>query len=283
MSAEVLLALGCALGEGASAVDSSSFWFVDIRAGRVHFGSIDGSTSVAAKFNHTVSAAVPTTTGQVMVAGQRTVTIIDEARTALEVPETHDDVRLNDGKADPAGRFVVGSMAEPVRASAGSLWSISNGHCSKIVDDVTISNGLCWSADGTTMFYIDTPTGRVDAFDYDVSTGSVTGRRTVVTIDAALGAPDGMTIDSEGGLWVALWGGSAVHRYLAGRLDHVIGVPTPFVTSCTFVGTKLVMTTAREPGPDHALAGHVFIAETGIKAPLPHIVDRNLVFGPGEH
>ena len=279
MRAEVLLPLGCALGEGASAVNASEFWFVDIRAGQVHRGSVDGSTAVHAQFDHTVSAVVPTMTGEVVVAGRQDVSILGEPNAVLTIPETDRDIRLNDGKADPIGRFVVGSMAEPVRSSAGSLWSISNGECSKIVDDVTISNGLCWSADGSTMFYIDTPTGHIDAFDYDLATGKVSERRTVVTIEATQGSPDGMTIDADGGLWVALWDGSAVCRYLDGRLDQVVDVPTPFVTSCTFVGTKLVVTTAREPNPDDPFSGHVFVADIGMEAPLPHSIDRDLVFG----
>jgi len=280
MQAEVLLPLGCALGEGASATTESNFWFVDIRAGRVHQGVVDGSTSMHAQFGHTVSAAVPTTTGELVVAGQREVILLGGSSADILVPEIDRCIRLNDGKADPLGRFVVGSMTEPVRSASGSLWSISNGRCTKIVDDVTISNGLCWSADGSTMFYIDTPTGRIDAFDYDISTGNVSGRRTVVVIDPATGSPDGMTIDTEGGLWVALWNGSAVCRFLDGRVDHVVDVPTPFVTSCTIVGTRLVITTAREPSPNDPLSGHVFVTEIGITAPLPHSVDRNQVFTP---
>ncbi len=100
-----------------------------------------------------------------------------------------------------------------------------DGTATRVVDGVTISNGLAWSADGRTMYYVDTPTQRIDAFDFTASTGAIGNRRPVVHIPPADGAPDGLTIDAEGGLWVALWGGGAVHRYLDGRLDRVIRLP----------------------------------------------------------
>jgi sugar lactone lactonase YvrE len=89
------------------------------------------------------------------------------------------------------------------------------------------------------MYYIDTPTQRIDAFSFMPSTGEITDRRPVIRIPAEVGAPDGMTIDAEGGLWVALWGGGAVHRYFDGRLDQVIKLPVSQPTSCTFGGEDL--------------------------------------------
>ena len=278
MIADVLFPVGLQLGEGASAINADQLWFVDIRRCQVFRGSLSDAAIMHEQLSETVSAAVQTSCGGVVVAGKSSMTHLDES-ISLEIPTGNSDVRLNDGKADPRGRFVVGSMAEPVRGEAGSLWSIADGRARLILGDVTISNGLCWSADGDSMFYIDTPTQRVDAFDYDVATGDISGRHPYVAIDADHGAPDGMTIDAEGGLWVALWGGSAVHRYVAGRLDHVIDVPTPFVTSCTFLGTSLVITTAGEAALGDPLGGHVFIAETGIEAPLPHCADVDVIFG----
>jgi len=149
----------------------------------------------------------------------------------------------------------------------------------KLLDDVTISNGLCWSSDGSTLFYIDTPTQRIDAFDYDLETGRISKRRTIVRIPEEVGSPDGMTIDDDDGLWVAMWGGSAVHHYVDGRLESVISVPTPHVTCPAFVGGRLVITTAKEPCPDDPIAGHIFIADTGIGGPSPFPVDLPLVFG----
>jgi sugar lactone lactonase YvrE len=137
-----------------------------------------------------------------------------------------------------------------------------------LVPGVTISNGLAWSADGSVMYYVDTPTRRIDAFDYDSVTGDVSGRRPVVTIPESDGSPDGMTIDAEGGLWVALWGGGAVHRYCDGRLDEVVEVPAPLVTCPAFAGPDggtLVITTAAigldGPGPE---SGAVYALRPGV-------------------
>ena len=115
----------------------------------------------------------------------------------------------------------------------------ATGDVVRVLDGVTISNGLAWSNDHGTMYYIDTPTRRIDAFAYEIDTGEITDRRPVVRIPAELGSPDGMTIDADGGLWVALWGGSAVHRYLDGRLDRVIPLPVSQPTSCAFGGPDL--------------------------------------------
>ena len=113
------------------------------------------------------------------------------------------------------------AMADPPRAGAGGLWSVANGTSVKLLDAVTISNGLCWSSDGSTLFYIDTPTQRIDAFDYDVETGAISNRRAIVKIPEDAGSPDGMTIDDEDGLWVAMWGKrSASLRRRTPRIRH---------------------------------------------------------------
>ena len=127
------------------------------------------------------------------------------------------------------------------------------------------------------MFYIDTPTQRVDAFSYALETGEITDRRPVVQIPANLGSPDGMTIDAEGGLWVALWGGSAVHRYVDGRLDRVIALPVSQPTSCAFGGPdldQLFVTSAwkglsAERRATEPLAGSLFRLRPGVRGVLP--------------
>ena len=272
MRAEVLLPLGLGLGEGATAVSSESFLFVDIHAGSVFEGTIDGDSSLLAEFEHSVGAVASTRSGAIIIAGRHGIRTLD-GTVDIALPDQASDVRLNDAKADPSGRFVCGTMAEPPRSGAGSLWSFGEDGVQRILDDVTISNGLCWSADGARLFYIDTSTQRIDCLDYEAGTGQLSNRRSHIHVDERVGAPDGMTIDDEGGLWVALWGGSAVHRYLGGSLDHVIEVPTPFVTSLTIVDRTLVITTAREPASDDPLAGYVFQAAVDIGAPLPHLVD----------
>lgn len=278
MLAEVLLPLSLGLGEGASAVAGDSFLFVDIHAGRVFESTLDGQSSVLTEFDHSVSAAAMTRCGKHIIAGRHGIKTLDGTMN-IPLPVQAHDIRLNDAKADPSGRFVCGTMAEPSRPGAGSLWSFGEHGRQEILDGVTISNGLCWSADGTSMYYIDTPTQRVDCFNYDLDTGQLSNRRPFVHVDERNGGPDGMTIDDEGGLWVALWGGSAVHRYVDGHLDHIVEVPTAFVTSATIVNKTLVITTASEPAPDDPLAGHVFRTAIGVGAPLPHLVDLNRIAG----
>ena len=131
---------------------------------------------------------------------------------------------MNDGGCDPQGGFYCGSMAYDETPGAGTLYRLNpDGRVEVILREVTISNGLQWDAAGDTVFYADTPTCRVDRFDFEPASGGFTGRRTFAEIVGG-GHPDGMAIDVEDGIWVALWGGSAVHRYGShGRLDLVVG------------------------------------------------------------
>jgi len=173
---------------------------------------------------------------------------------------------MNDGVVDPAGRFVAGSMAYDLNPGGGSLYSRAvNGEVQVLLDDVTISNGIDWSDDGRIMFYVDSPTGRVDLFDYDAATGAITNRRPFVTVDG--GTPDGICLDVDGGLWVALWDGSSVVRFDAsGRRTHVVEVGVPQVTACAFGGPdldRLFVTTAALNQPEGGLDGSVFVCEPG--------------------
>lgn len=184
-------------------------------------------------------------------------------------------IRFNDGACDPAGDFYCGTMAYDETASAGALFRISAGdyRVEKVLGELTISNGLAWTAAGDQAFYVDTPTGRVDVFDYDSSTG-LTGRRPFVTIDSPTGFPDGLTVDADGGVWVALWNGHAVHHYdSAGTLAEVVDVPPSQVTACTFGGPGLtdlyITTSATGAGAEIAGAGAVYRYQTdGVGLPV---------------
>jgi sugar lactone lactonase YvrE len=181
-----------------------------------------------------------------------------------------DDVRMNEGGCDPDGRFYCGSMAYDARPGAGTLYRLDpDASTTVVLRGVTISNGLEWTPDGGRAYYVDTPTGRIDLFDYDRDAG-LTGRRPFVSVPADDGHPDGLTVDAEGGVWVALYGGAAVRRYTPdGRLDLVVELPTPHVTACTFGGPdldELFITTSQEnlaPGSD-PLAGSLFRASVGV-------------------
>lgn len=181
-------------------------------------------------------------------------------------------VRMNDGGCDPQGRFYAGSMAYDQTPGRGTLYRLElDESVTVVLNDVTISNGLVWSVDAETVYYIDSATQRVDAFDFDAGSGTFSNRRPFVLIDPTDGCPDGMTIDAEGGLWVALWGGGAVRRYTAsGKLDEVVRLPVPMVTACTFGGPELdqLFITTSQVGCDASAAdtasGALFCARPGI-------------------
>jgi len=169
------------------------------------------------------------------------------------------DNRFNDGKCDPSGHFYVGSMLHRETGEAtGNLYFVkADGSVRRILDGVTVSNGIGYSPDQRTMYYIDTPTLSVEAFDHDILTGALSNRRSVVSIAPGEGGPDGMTVDVEGMLWVAQWGGYRVCRYdpANGKKLAEIYVPAERTSACAFGGpnmNELFITTAMggEPGPE---------------------------------
>jgi len=247
VQAELVLDARAVHGEGpAWDARAGQLLWVDMLGDRLHRTTPDGADAID-EFDQPVCVAVPRTGGGLALALGDGLWLQDAdgaLRQVMAIPQPvapAGQIRMNDGKCDPAGRLWAGTMAYDARPGAGTLYRLDpDGVTHEILPDVTISNGLAWTPDGTTMFYIDTPTMRVDAFDMDPATGAISNRRTVVEIPAEAGMPDGMTIDDEGGLWVALWGGGAVHRYTPdGRLDSVVELPCAQVTSCCFGGSRL--------------------------------------------
>lgn len=256
--------------------DPARLGWVDIPAGRLWTAEYDGSALVAAE-SHDVGqplgAAVPSLGGGWLLArGAGFAHLTPEGRlTEIATVTDADRVRMNDAKCDPGGRLWAGTMAYDAAPGAGALYRLGvDGEVTTILPEVGISNGLDWSPDHRTMYYIDTPTGRVDIFDYDADTGEVSGRRPLVEVDA--GDPDGLTVDDEGFLWVAMWGGGRVCRYdPAGRLVATVDVPVTNVSSCCFGGpdrSTLFITTSRlgvdEPEAD---AGRIFRVDAGVTGP----------------
>jgi sugar lactone lactonase YvrE len=243
--------------------------WVDMLAGDVLTLAAEGD--VERRHVGTVAAVVrPRRGGGAVIAVERGFALEEPDGTLTVLPPLWDDdsVRMNEGDCDPDGRFYCGSMAYDHAEGAGSVYRLDpDGAVGIVLDDVTISNGLEWSPDGALAYYVDTPTGRIDVFDYDSDRG-LTGRRGFVKTG---GAPDGLTVDEEGGVWVAFFDGGAVHRYgTDGALDEVIQVGARQVTACTFGGAdldQLFITTSREhlePGDD-PLAGALFRAEPGVR------------------
>ena len=178
--------------------------------------------------------------------------------------------RFNDGKCDPAGRFWAGTMAISEQQHEGNLYMLDTElHVKKKREKVSISNGLAWTKDKGTLYYIDTPTREVLAFDFDLPTGNITNERVVIRIADDEGSPDGMTIDSDDKLWIAHWGGWQVSRWnpRTGEKLLKVSVPVEQVTCCTFGGDSLqdlYITTARvhldaKALRDQPLAGSLFV------------------------
>ena len=220
------------------------------------------------------TAIRPRRAGGLAIALERGFALLDadmEVRRLLGEIWRDPTVRMNDGACDPQGRFYCGSMAYDAAPGRGSLYRLEPDYSvHTVLDDVTISNGLAWSADGDTAYYIDSPTQRVDAFDFDAANGTLRNRRPVVSIDPDDGTPDGMAVDAEGFLWVAMWGGGAVRRYAPdGRLDGIVEVGARQVTACAFGGPnldELYITTSRQglaEGEDPG-AGALFRCRPGV-------------------
>ncbi|HEX4812951.1 MAG TPA: SMP-30/gluconolactonase/LRE family protein [Nonomuraea sp.] len=249
--------------------------WVDMMAGDVL--ALDADGTVRRRHVGKVAAALrPRVRAGYVVAAERELLLADT--DDLEAPLrslgeawTDPTVRMNDGGCDPDGRFYIGSMAYDESPGRGSLYVAEPGGTLRVVlPDVTISNGFDFSPDGSLAYYADTPTGRVDVLDYDPD-GGLSGRRPFAAIDPAQGAPDGLTVDAEGGVWVALWQGGAVHRYdAAGRLDTVVALPVRKVTAVAFGGDdldRLFITTSalRVDRGEQPEAGALFAADPGVR------------------
>jgi sugar lactone lactonase YvrE len=227
----------------------------------------------------TVAAAIRARPGGYVLATENQFVLLGAdltEQTALPPVFTDPLIRFNDGGCDPEGRFYCGTMAYNETPGAGTLYRLdSDGSVSVTLREVTISNGLQWNEAGDTVFYADTPTGQVDRFDFDPVSAAFTNRRTFTEISGG-GHPDGMAIDEEDAIWVALWGGSAVHRYdRTGRLDLVVDLPVSNVTACAFGGPErqtLFITTSRQglDEGDQPEAGAVFRYEAGVRGAPQH-------------
>jgi sugar lactone lactonase YvrE len=282
-AAEVVVQANAELGEGPVwDTRSGRVAWVDILGRRIHLTDPRTGATESIDVPSPIGAIAPRVAGGFVAALEDGFWVIGEGspRRVATVPEARPELRFNDGKCDPRGRFWAGTMAYDEVEGAGSLYRLgADGTVSRVLARVTISNGLAWSDDASTMYYIDSPTQRIDAFAYAVETGEIRDRRPVVHIPAELGSPDGLTIDADGGLWVALWGGGAIHRYLDGRLDRVIRLPVSRPTSCAFGGPDLdelyvtsawkgLSADARRAEP---LAGALFRVRPGVRGVLPAV------------
>jgi sugar lactone lactonase YvrE len=185
-------------------------------------------------------------------------------------PEDDLDNRFNDGKCDPAGRYYAGTMSMSKQLGKGSFYKLEkDGSVRKILTRLSIPNGMAWSIDHCTFYHIDTPTSQICAYDYDISTGSISNRRAIITIPPGEGPPDGMTIDADGMLWIAHWNGGKISRWNPGTGNQILSIllPVSNVTSLTFGGddfSDIYITSAtaslnEEQVKQQPLAGSIFL------------------------
>ena len=236
------------LGEGAvwHPQRQSLFW-VDILGKKIHEASTEARATLTRPVPQFIGALAPTRRGDLLVALQDGIYRYDLgsfATTPFACPAEHRaaTIRFNDAKCDPRGRLWAGTMALDESPQQGALYRVEpDGRSRQLRTGVTVSNGLAWSPDHRTLYYIDSPTRTVQAFDYDLDTGDLTRPRVAIDTAPVAGFPDGCTIDVEGHLWIAHWDGWCVSRWdpVRSRLLETLRLPVARVTTCTFGGPQL--------------------------------------------
>ncbi|ALV50033.1 SMP-30/gluconolactonase/LRE family protein [Streptomyces althioticus] len=254
------------LGEGATWDPATGrLLWIDILNSRVHtYDPATGRRTVRRTEQH-VGAVKPRAGGGLVLNLRDGVGLLDPDDTFRWLHrEPVAGRRGNDAAVAPDGSLLAGTMRYDEATGGGTLSRVTgDGTATVLLDDVTVSNGTGWSPDGRLMYYIDTPTRRVDVCDFGED-GTIAGRRPLAEIEEGAGFPDGLTVDADGCVWVALWDGGAVRRYTpSGELDRVIELPVPRVTCCAFGGpglTDLYVTTARVGlTAPHPLAGSLLV------------------------
>jgi sugar lactone lactonase YvrE len=236
------------LGEGPYwvAEDDCLLW-VDIERGQLHRTYFPSGDTITLDLG-AASAVFPAVGGGLLTAGGSRLALHLPAergeewvhRVVAEVP-ARDGIRFNDAGVDPAGRVWVGSMHTDESEPLGELYRLDPGSAlTSVVRSVTVSNGLSWSPDGTLMYYVDSPVQRIDMFDYDPATGEAFQRRQFADLSGFAGVPDGLTVDADGCVWVAIHGGGELRRFTPdGSLDAVTALPVSKPTSLAFGGQGL--------------------------------------------
>lgn len=272
----VVLDHTCLLGEGPlwDARRKQICW-VDIEQGEIHQYSTEGKTHKVIPLHQMPGTIALCTDGNFIAALKEGIALVDRDSGEINIltnPEPQlPGNRFNDGKCDPAGRFWAGTLSLNWEAGAGSVYVWEKGfrEAVKKIEHVTIPNGMAWSPDQQTFYFIDTTTREVVAYQYDKASGNISHPKTAIHIPEAEGLPDGMTIDTEGMLWIAHWAGWQVSRWDPHSGKKLLSIPLPVanVTSCTFGGNKLedlYITTAsneltKEESKKQPLAGSLFV------------------------
>ena len=281
LNADLEYKISAKLGEGAFwNHETKEFYWVDIIEKQVHIYNPATGKDRSFDTPSPVGTVVPSSEDLAVIALEDGIYMLNTQTGAIEplsdIEKEKPENRFNDGKCDPLGNLWVGSMHYPQSEPKASLYRVSkDGSAKRMLDSVTISNGIVWTKDAKTMYYIDTPTGQIKAFDFDPVTAEISNERVAVEISGDDGSPDGMAIDSNDQLWVGMWNGNAVVHYdpVSGKLIQKVQVPAHNVTACAFGGDDLdimYITTSsldmtdeeKEKYPD---AGSIFKVKPGVK------------------
>lgn len=246
--------------------------WVDIERGLVHRRRPDGAEA-SFHVGQPVGCAVPRAGGGLALALRDGFALVPASggppRLAAAVEQHRSDTRMNDGGCDSRGRLWAGTMSLAGDTRTAALYRLdADLTVTRVLPGLSISNGLAWSPDDQLMYHVDTARRRIDVYEFDADDGAIRCRRAAIAVAPEHGRPDGLTVDADGGIWVALWEGGALQRYSPdGRLDARVEIPVSRVTSCCFgdpdLGTLYVTTASR--GVEHEpLAGSVFAYRPGV-------------------
>lgn len=274
MNVELLLDARCTLGEGTAwDAKTQTLYWVDVLQKKIY-----ANTDILIELDDLVGCLAPCKNGN-LILGKRASFVefeIDSAqqKNIYSLNESANN-RTNDGKCDPAGRFIVGTMDLNEKEPTGSLYSFNGKQADVLIHGVTISNGMAWSPNHQIFYYIDTPTRQVQAFDYDLQTGKIANPRVAIEIPESFGWPDGMTADIQGNLWIAMWGGAQIAKWNpnTGKFLEKISVPALHTSCCVFGGknmNELFITSARKDMSEvdlknYPLSGGLFSVVTTVE------------------
>lgn len=284
--AELVIDARATLGEGPCwDAENRLLYWVDILEKKIHIYNPITRENRDMFIGQMVGAIVPRKSGGLVAALENGFYYVNPCIKTIDFiynPESHlQENRFNDGKCDPVGRFWAGTTDSVGVDGKGALYCLHTDlSVSKQLEKVSTSNGLAWSPNGKYMYFIDTPTRKVVCFQYDMYTGHIKNPKDIIEIPEDEGLPDGMTIDEEGMLWIAHWGGGKITRWnpMSGEQLHTVRIPALYVTSCTFGGenlNELYVTTARTRMTETDLevypyAGGVFKIKTNVRGCVIH-------------
>ncbi|MCU7552220.1 SMP-30/gluconolactonase/LRE family protein [Chitinophagaceae bacterium LB-8] len=286
VTAEPVYSIPAIVGEGSiwDAANQRLLW-VDILAHKIYAFNPQNGSNTSYDIGQDVGTIVLTDSGLWAYADENGIGYLNpdtgEISEGAKPEKDHPEIRFNDGKCDPRGTFWAGTMAYDCTNGAGRLYEFdSKGAIEVKIEGTTISNGLAWNSDCKKFYFIDSLTYEIHQYDYDIDTGAIQNKKVIATIEKETGLPDGMTIDSDDYLWVALFDGGKVIRInpQTGETVFEVCLPVPKVTSCAFGGEnldELYITTANylmdeEALEKYPLSGSLFKAKLPFKGVLPY-------------